>query len=205
MSSNEQIVSEEYQNLFKVNKGMWIFIFIDSLLFAGLLAYHFSSGVDFQKEFAFGKSQLLFSFGVLNTIILVTSGLTLGLSKVAAFNKNEFLSMIFVFVTFLFAMLFFANRAIDCTYLFDKGFLFGTESFINSSEGVALFFTSYFVINFIFSIHLFIGIILLIMLLINLLKDDEQKDRFAKLNFTVIYWNYLTMIWVFIFPFLFLI
>ncbi|MCF6271450.1 MAG: cytochrome c oxidase subunit 3 [Melioribacteraceae bacterium] len=205
MSSNEQIVSEDYQNLFRVNKGMWIFIFIDFLLFAGLLAYHFLSGGDFQNEFAFGKSQLLFSFGVLNTIVLFTSGLTIGLSKVAVFNKNDFLSTIFIFITFIFAMLFFANRAIDCSYLFDKGFLLGTETFISSSKGVALFFTTYFIINFIFTLHLLIGIILLIMLLIDSMKDLEPKDKFAKLNFTVIYWNYLTIIWVFIFPILFLI
>lgn len=205
MSSNEQIVSEDYQNLFKVNKGIWIFIFIDFLLFAGLLAYHFSSGGDLQKEFAFGQSQLLFSFGVLNTIILFTSGLTIGLSKVAAFNKNDFLSIIFVFVTFILSMLFLVNRAIDCTYLLGKGFLFGTESFAELSDGLSLFFTNYFVIYFFFMIHLFIGIILLVMLFINLIKDIEPKDKFVKLNFTVIYWSYLTMIWVFVFPILFLI
>jgi len=205
MSSNEQIVSEDYQNLFRVNQGMWIFIFIDFLLFAGLLAYHFSNGGDFQKEFASAQSQLLFSFGVLNSIILFTSGLTMGLSKVAAFNKNDFLSMVFIFVTLMLAMLFLANRAIDCAYLFEKGFLYGTESFVTVSEGIALFFTTYFVIYFIFMVHLLIGIVLLIMSLISFVKNIEPKDKYAKLNFTVIYWSYLTMIWVFIFPILFLI
>ncbi len=205
MSSNEQIVNEDSQNLFKVNKGMWVFIFIDFLLFAGLLAYHYLSGSDLQNEYTFAKSQLLLSFGFFNTVILLTSGLTMGLSKVAAFNKNSFLSTVFVFVTFVFAMLFIANRAIDCTYLFGKGYLFGTEAFANLSAGLSLFFTSYFIIYFFFMAHLLVGIILLSMLLFNLIKDIPVADKHLKLNFTVIYWSYLTLVWAFVFPILFLI
>ena len=203
MSSNEQIVNEDSQNLFKVNKGMWVFIFIDFLLFAGLLAYHYLNGSDLQKEYSFAQSQLLFSFGFFNTIILLTSGLTVGLSKVAAFNKNDFLSIVFVFVTFVFTMLFIANRVIDCTYLYGKGFLYGTEAFANLSAGLSLFFTSYFIIYFFFMAHLLLGVVLLSMLLINLIKDIPTKDKHSKLNFTVIYWSYLTMIWAFVFPILF--
>ncbi|MDA3861712.1 MAG: hypothetical protein PF445_10835 [Melioribacteraceae bacterium] len=205
MSSNEQIVNEDSQNLFRVHKGMWVFIFIDFILFAGLLAYHYLNGSDLQNEYSFAKSQLLFSFGFFNTIILLTSGLTMGLSKVAAYNKNDFLSIVFVFITFVFAMLFIANRAIDATYLYGKGFQFGTETFANLSAGLALFFTSYFVIYLFFMLHLFAGIILLSMLMFNLIKDIPITDKHSKLNFTVIYWSYLTMVWAFVFPILFLV
>jgi len=205
MSSNEQKVNEDSQNLFRVNKGMWVFIFIDFLLFAGLLAYHYLNGSDFQNEYNFAQSQLLFSFGFFNTIILLTSGLTMGLSKVAAFNKNDFLSIVFVFVTFVFAMLFMANRAIDCAYLFGKGYLYGTEAFVNLSAGLSLFFTSYFIIYFFFMAHLIVGLVLLSMLLLNLINDTPTAEKHSKLNFTVIYWSYLTMIWAFIFPILFLV
>ena len=205
MSSNEQIVNKDSQNLFKVNKGMWVFIFIDFILFAGLLTFHYLSGNDLQNEFTFAKSQLLISFGFVNTIILLTSGLTMGLSKVAAYNKNDFLSIVFVFITFVFAMLFIANRAIDCTYLYGKGFLYGTEAFANLSAGLSLFFTSYFIIYFFFMAHILIGVILLSMLLFNLIKDIPIEDKYSKLNFTVIYWSYLTFVWAFVFPILFLV
>ncbi len=205
MSSNEKLVTEDSQNLFKVHKGMWVFIFLDFLLFAGLLAYHYSNGADFTKEYSFAQSQLLQSFGFFNTIILLTGGLTMGLAKVAAFEKNNFLSIVFVLVTFTFAMLFLTNRAIDCTFLYGKGYLFGTEAFENLSAGLSQFFTTYFIIYFTFMAHLFIGIILLSMLLINLIKDIPAKDKNLKLNFTVIYWSYLTIVWVVVYPILFLI
>ncbi len=205
MSSNEQIVNKDSQNLFKVNKGMWVFIFVDFLLFAGFLAYHYLNGSDFQNEYSFAKSQLLISFGFVNTIILLTSGLTMGLAKVAAYNKNDFLSIAFVFVTFVFAMLFIANRAIDCTYLYGKGFLYGTEAFANLSAGLSLFFSSYFIIYFFFMAHILLGVILLSMLLFNLIKDIPIEDKNSKLNFTVIYWSYLTFVWAFVFPILFLV
>ncbi len=205
MSSNEQIVNKDSQNLFKVNKGMWVFIFIDFILFAGLLTFHYLSGNDLQSEFTFAKTQLLISFGFVNTIILLTSGLTMGLAKVAAYNKNDFLSIVFVFVTFVFAMLFIANRAIDCTYLYGKGFLYGTEAFANLSAGLSLFFSSYFIIYFFFMAHILLGVILLSMLLFNLIKDIPIEDKNSKLNFTVIYWSYLTFVWAFVFPILFLV
>jgi len=205
MVSNEQIVNDDFKNLFKVNKGLWIFILIDFLVFIGLLAYHLSNGFEYKNEFVFAKSQLLFSFGFFNTIILLTSGLTIGLSKVALFNKNNFLSTVFVFVTFMFAMIFIANRAIDCTYLLNNGYMFGSDAFSNLSVGLSSFFTTYFLIYFIFMIHLFAGIVFLVILLLNLIKDVDEKLKYIKLNFTVVYWSYLSMIWAFIFPILFLI
>lgn len=204
MPSNEKIVNDDFQSLFRINKGLLAFIFIDFLIFLGLLAYHISNGFEFKDEFAIAKSQLLLSFGFFNIVILLTSGLSIGLSRVALFNKNNFLAIVFVFVTFVLAMLFIANRAIDCTYLFGKGFLFGTEAFASLSAGVASFFTTYFVIYFFFMAHLFVGIIFVLMLLSNLIKDLDEKSKHSSLSFTVVYWNYLTMIWVFIFPILFL-
>ncbi len=127
MSSNEQVVIEDSQNLFWIDKWVWIFIPINFLLFAGLLAYHYSTGLDYRMEYQFAQSQLLISFGFFNTIILLTSGLTMGLSKVAAYNKNDFLSIVFVFTTFVFAMLFLSVRAIDCTYLYGQGYLLGRK------------------------------------------------------------------------------
>lgn len=202
MVSNEQIVNNYFKNLYKVNKGLWIFIFIDFLVFMGLLTYHLSNGFEYKNEFVFAKSQLLFSFGLFNTIILLCSGLTIGLSKVALSNKNIFLSTIFLFITFVFAMIFIAIRAIDCTYLFGNGYLFGTDGFANLSAGLSSFFSTYFIIYFVFMVHLFAGIVFL---LLNLVKDVDETVKYSKLNFTVVYWSYLTMIWAFIFPILFLI
>ncbi len=205
MSSNEQIVNEDTQNLFNVNKGMWIFIFIDFIIFAGLLAYHFQGSSEYQSDYLFAKSQLLFSFAFFNTIILLTSSLTMGLAKVAAFNKNDFLSIVFVFVTFVFAMLFLANRAIDCTYLMGNGFQFGTEAFSELSAGLASFFTSYFIVYFFFMAHVLVGLVLLVLLLLGFIKDIPLEEKYSKLNFAVIYWSYLTMVWVLVFPILFLV
>ncbi|NOX66991.1 MAG: hypothetical protein GXO85_14645 [Chlorobi bacterium] len=205
MSFDDQIIDEKNSNLFSVNRGMWIFIFFDFILFAGLLIYHYISGLDFQAEYDFAKSELLLSFATFNTIILLTSGLTIGLSKVAALDKNKFLSMIFISVTFIFGLLFMVNRLIDCVYLAGKGYQYSLESFANLSEGLSIFFTTYFFAYFIFMLHLVIGLVLLLILLIILARTDEISKVYTKLNSVVIYWSYLTMIWLFIFPMLFLI
>lgn len=205
MSSDETLVNEDSQNLFAVSKWMWVFIFVDFIIFATLLAYHFQNSSDFPSEYIFAKTQLLFSFAFFNTIILLTASLSMGLSKVAALNKNSFLSIVFVFVAFVLAMLFIANRAIDCTYLAGKGFQFGTDAFAELSTGLASFFTSYFIVYFLFMAHLLVGIILLVLLLLKLIKDIPTEEKYSKLNFTVVYWSYLTIVWVVVFPVLFLI
>jgi len=205
MSSLDQVNIEDNSNLFSVNKGMWIFIFFDLILFAGLLIYHYLGGIDFPTEYSFAKSELLLSFGTVNTIILLTSGLTMGLSKVAAIEKNKFLSMVFVTVTFTFGLLFVINRIIDCAYLGEFGYLYGTDAFSNLSNGLAIFFSTYFFSYFIFMAHLLVGLVLLLMLLMSLVKNEDVKDSFVKLNTTLVYWSYLTLIWLFIFPVLFLI
>ena len=205
MPFDDQKIDEKNSDLFSVNKGMWIFILLDFILFAGLLIYHFIGGLDFQTEYSFAKSELLLSFGFFNTIILLTSGLTMGLAKVAALDKNKFLSMVFISVTVIFGLLFIVNRVIDCTYLAGKDYLYGLESFESLSEGLSLFFTSYFFTYFIFLLHLFAGLVMLFITLLKLIKTEEISKEFSKLNSTVVYWSYLTMIWIFIFPILFLI
>ncbi len=205
MSLDNQIAFKQSSSSYSVNKGIWIFIFMDFILFLGLLIYHYISGLDFKTEYTFARSELLLSFATFNTIILLSCGLTITLAKVSAMNKNKFLSIVFVSVTFVFALIFMVNRLIDCVYLAGKGYQYGLEFFGNLNEGLSLFFTSYFFVYFIFMIHIVIGLILLLLLLMKLSKTEEINDVYVKLNSTVIYWNYLTVIWLFIFPMLFLI
>ncbi|MEN8194720.1 MAG: cytochrome c oxidase subunit 3 [Bacteroidota bacterium] len=205
MSFDGQIVDKKNSVLFPVNKGMWIFIFFDFILFLGLILFHYLNGLDFPKEYDFAKSELLFSFAVLNTFILITSGLTIGLSKVAAHDKNKFLSTVFISITVIFGLLFVAGRATDCVYLAGKGYQYGLESFEVLNDGISIFFTSYFFTYFVFMLHLLIGLVMLLILLVRLVRTDEISTMYAKLNSTAIYWSYLVMVWIFIFSMLFLI
>ncbi len=64
---------------------------------------------------------------------------------------------------------------------------------------------SYFIVYFFFMAHVLVGLVLLVILLFKLIKDIPDEEKYSKLNFTVIYWSYLTMVWAFVFPILFLV
>ncbi|HEY2510864.1 MAG TPA: cytochrome c oxidase subunit 3, partial [Polyangiaceae bacterium] len=71
-------------------------------------------------------------------------------------------------------------------------------------EGVA-FFSMYFMMTGVHAIHIIVGIGVLIWMLKRNLAGEFSKEFFTPIDITALYWHLVDLIWIYLFPLLYLI
>lgn len=72
-------------------------------------------------------------------------------------------------------------------------------------EHTNMFFTIYFAMTGLHGIHVLIGVFIFIWLLIRAIKGHFTPDYFGPIDFAALYWHIVDLIWIFLFPLLYLI
>ena len=79
------------------------------------------------------------------------------------------------------------------------------ESLGPPPEHTSMFLTIYFAMTGLHGIHVLVGIIIFIWLLIRAVKGQFTPDYFGPIDFAALYWHIVDLIWIFLFPLLYLI
>ena len=79
------------------------------------------------------------------------------------------------------------------------------ESMGPPPEHTNMFFTIYFAMTGLHGIHVIAGIIVFLWLLIRSLKGHFTPDYFGPVDYAALYWHIVDLIWIFLFPLLYLI
>src|SRR5512137_728276 len=88
-TANQPLVQKERHKDYEGSKlGMWLFLFTEILLFGGLFILYSAYRARYPLEFHEGGQHLNVVIGVGNTLILLTSSLTVALA-IAAIQKGE--------------------------------------------------------------------------------------------------------------------
>ena len=90
--------------------GMWLFLFTELLLFGGLFLAYAVYRFQNPDQFHLAALDMNVGLGTLNTIILLTSSLTVVLAIGAIQKKNKFLSILYLVLTQIFAFFFLVNK-----------------------------------------------------------------------------------------------
>lgn len=72
-------------------------------------------------------------------------------------------------------------------------------------ENTNMFFTIYFAMTGLHGIHVLVGVFVFIWLLIRAIKGHFTPDYFGPVDFAALYWHIVDLIWIFLFPLLYLI
>lgn len=185
--------------------GMWLFLFTEVLLFGGMFLVYAVYRYQYPDQFHLAGMELNTGIGTLNTIILLTSSLTVALSIAAIQKKNKFLSMLMLSITLLFAFMFMINKYFEWSAKFSHGIYPGSEELLNLPNGQILFYGLYYVMTGLHGLHVLIGIILLSVMLYLVTKDKITHDNYSKLENSGLYWHLVDLIWIFLFPLFYLI
>jgi cytochrome c oxidase subunit III len=79
------------------------------------------------------------------------------------------------------------------------------ESLGPPPEHTNMFFTIYFAMTGLHGVHVFVGILVFIWLLRRAIRGDFTPDYFGPIDFSALYWHIVDLIWIFLFPLLYLI
>ncbi|HAR45779.1 MAG TPA: cytochrome C oxidase subunit III, partial [Nitrospiraceae bacterium] len=111
--------------------GMWLFLFTEILLFGGLFLVYAVYRTKHQADFHTAAAELSVAIGAANTMILLTSSLTMALAIAAIRRSAKTASIVFQSLTILFAVIFLVNK------YFEWGAKIGHGLYPNSPELLA--------------------------------------------------------------------
>ncbi len=185
--------------------GMWLFLFTELLLFGGLFFLYSVYRFVNQEQFHIAAKELNTLIGTFNTIILLTSSLTMALSIAAIQRNNKSLSVFFQAITILLAFGFLINKYFEWSIKFHHGIFPGSEVLLNKPKGEILFFGLYYVMTGLHGLHVIIGIILISVMTRLTLKNVINQNSYVKLEAAGLYWHLVDIIWIFLFPLFYLI
>lgn len=184
---------EEYQN-FKL--GMWIFLATEVLLFGGLFVAFFILKHNTGHVFADSSQALDWRWGAANTVVLLFSSFTMALAVDAAQRGQRTKLMAMLFITLVCACAFLGVKYIEWSAKFEHGYLPGTD----------LFYSIYFMTTGLHLLHVLVGMFFIGLLLWRtVLYDRYNEENFAGVEIGGLYWHIVDIIWIYLFPLLYLI
>jgi cytochrome c oxidase subunit 3 len=184
--------------------GMWLFLFTELILFGGLFIVYAVYRFLHTDEFHLASRELDTFVGTVNTIILLTSSLTVALSINAIREGRRMLSGLLVGVTVLFALAFLVNKFFEWRHKFEHGIYPGAPELLNRPPGEILYFGLYFTMTGLHALHVIIGMVILLVLLVMILRGTINSGSYVRLETGGLYWHLVDIIWIFLFPLFYL-
>jgi len=185
--------------------GMWLFLITELLLFGGLFVIYGVYRYMNYTAFHNASLELNTSVGTINTIILLTSSLTIAMSITALQRGQKIISLILTGSTILFAIAFLVNKYFEWSAKFQHGIFPGSAELTSRPPGEILYFGLYFTMTGLHGVHVLIGIVVLSFIFVFIARDNITPDDYAKLENSALYWHLVDIIWIFLFPLFYLI
>lgn len=185
--------------------GMWLFLFTELLLFGGLFLVYAVYRHEYIDQFRVAAMALNTTVGALNTIILLTSSLTVALSIAALQKGSKKLSLMLLVMTNILAFAFMVNKFFEWSEKVHHGIYPGSETLLNLPDGQILFYGLYYIMTGLHGLHVIIGLVFLSIVMVFIMTGSVNKDSYVKLENAGLYWHLVDLIWIFLFPLFYLI
>lgn len=185
--------------------GMWLFLFTELMLFGTLFIIYAVYRTFYGDAFAAASAHLDRTMGTLNTVILLVSSLTMGISTVALKKGKVNLSMAWLGGTIALAIWFFINKMFEWGGKISHGIYPGSELFDSLSKGEVLFYGLYYVMTGIHGFHIVVGVIILGIMMYFIKTGHQNPRRHAAYENVGLYWHIVDLMWGFLFPLFYLI
>ncbi len=184
--------------------GVWLFIFIELLLFAGLFllygVYRYKNPVAFNLA----ADELSITSGVANTIIILFASLFMAYSTIAVKKGNKMAALFWLLGTLFVGFMFLVNRYYEWKGRVDFGLFPGSEELARLGHGDVLFFGLYFFMTGLHALHLIMGFVYLTYGTVKVNNNTLTAENPALIEKVGAYWHLATLIWVLVFPLFYL-
>ncbi len=187
--------------------GMWIFLVTEVLFFGGLFCAYVIYRAWFPDMYAEVAAHLDWRLGALNTLVLITSSYTMvSAVRNAQLSDHKWLWRNLA-LTLILAGVFLVVKYFEYSSKVHHGLLpgefFTAEGFQHNTAHI--FIGLYFMMTGLHGIHVLIGMFLIGWLIIQARKQRFGAEYYTPVETVGLYWHLVDMIWIFLFPLLYLI
>lgn len=187
--------------------GVWLFLVTEILLFGGLFVTYITYRALYPELFHQASHLLNRPLGALNTVVLICSSFTMAMAVNATQRNDANRANQYLLITLFCALLFMIVKYAEYSHKFHEGLLPGKYFTYEGLEHAKapLFFSLYFMMTGLHGIHVLAGMGLIIWVLIRSNLRHFGSHYSTPVELTGIYWHLVDLIWIYLFPLLYLI
>ena len=172
--------------------GVWWFLASEITVFGGLIASYIVVRLG-SGGWSEAAAHVNFPLGLVNTFVLLTSSMTMVLAFAAVEQKNPKRLQANLLLTVLLGL----------TFLVIKGFEYAGEIAYGFIPGAGIFWSFYYAMTGLHALHVLAGIVVNLVLLIAALRDTLRPNE-HRVELAGLYWHFVDIVWIFLFPLLYL-
>lgn len=190
-----------------VNLGMWSFLITEVMMFGGLFAAYGFYRVKYPAAFEAGSDHLDYLLGAFNTAVLICSSLTMALAVQAAQTGRRKGIILFLLLTIVLGGVFLGVKVVEYADKWEHHLVPGLNFSVDSPYAAQeeLFYCFYFTMTGLHALHMIVGIAILATLGVLAYRRQFSADYYNPVEMAGLYWHFVDIVWIFLFPFLYLI
>ncbi|MEM2580823.1 MAG: cbb3-type cytochrome c oxidase subunit I [Candidatus Caldarchaeum sp.] len=183
-----------FKTIERMKLGVWTFLYSEVMLFGGLIGSYVFVRLNSSYWPGPGTTHDI-ATGAINTFILLTSSMTAVLALAAAKAGRNDLLKASLLATFVLGLAFLVIKGMEWLHLFEQGFTF--------TSGLPA--TTFYITTGVHGAHVTAGLIVLAYLLVKAFKNLYTKDNHGSVEYFGLYWHFVDIVWVFLFPLFYLV
>jgi len=172
--------------------GVWWFLASEIMVFGGLIGSYILSRIA-AGGWAAERAHVNTRIAIINTIVLVTSSFTIVKAHAAAEADDRRRTRRFMLATVL----------LGCTFLCIKGFEYSREIEHGFTPATSLFWSFYYTMTGLHGLHVLVGIIINFALFLAVGGAGWPRIK-HRIEYAGLYWHFVDVVWIFLFPLLYL-
>lgn len=186
--------------------GMWLFLAQEVMFFGGLFTTYVVYRTAFPEAFHAASHELDITLGAFNTVVLLTSSLTMALSVHAAQVSRRGMLIVNLILTLVLGSVFLGVKVVEYAAKFEHHLVPGPNFHFHGPDPVnaQLFFSLYFAMTGLHALHMIIGAGLLLVLIARSWQGMFSRYYYTPVEMVGLYWHFVDLIWIFLFPLLYL-
>ena len=185
--------------------GMWLFLFTEVLLFGTLFISYAVYLHKYRFDFRQASGDLDRLIGAVNTVILLTSSLTMALAIAALERSKKGLSQLLSAGTIALALAFLIIKSLEWGGKFAHDIYPKSTTMLTKPLGEQVFYGLYFTMTGLHALHVIIGAVVIGLAMVLVQSARIRSDRVTFLHNTGLYWHLVDLVWIFLFPLFYLI
>ena len=201
------------QQLDSAKMGMWIFLVTEILFFGGLFLAYIVYRAWYPELYSAASDQLDTLMGSINTIVLIGSSVSVAFAIRAAQTDQKKKIIINLAITLILATTFMVIKYFEYMAKFEHGVypggLFDPHGahyeHLAQIPYVPQFFSIYFVMTGIHGAHVLIGMAVIGWVAVRAWQGAYSHEYYTPVELTGLYWHLVDIVWIFLFPMLYLI
>jgi cytochrome c oxidase subunit 3 len=188
--------------------GMWVFLVTEIMFFGGLflayLVYRHAEPMGFQEA----SNHLNVIWGAVNTVVLIVSSLTMALAvRAAQTSAPPKVQVGWIVATMILGASFLGVKVIEYADKFEHHLVPG-PNFVWEGKypaGAEMFYSLYFCMTGLHALHMIIGLGIMTVIAIMAWRGTFDEEYFTPVEVSGLYWHFVDIVWIFLFPLLYLI